>query len=995
MSGGGRLLNSAMMTNAFVVSGNAKGVDAGAPKARVKAVADIVRTEDHITLDHMKSLMAVFNEHDNVLSTEQFTNALGDIIKKGPDFKKRIDILVKKMDMNNNGYVEWDEFCTHFMSDLAEKHSLQTEREVPLLVCPHLFDTAHRGVLTSIRSSTNPARIITASEEGTIVFWSMKMQPQRILKIESEALQKKAAVTDIEVMGNAYRVVVATTNRDLSFYELATGQIRNVVVGLHDMITTLHYHAVSNNTGYLLCGDLGGSVFAFKFTQCNKQLFAADASWSDGITVNMKQMPTDFDASPTAVIHVKGHNASFEEVDRAVKQVAFVPFLDAFVSCVPVSRASLVIRPLKKLTGGQEFHINRGVSTFDFSEEHNLIATGGPDCIVRLWNPFVPTRPMAALEGHITAISHLAFNRVPGQVITLSTDDVIRIWDVREHVCLNTLSGLLPRKSLKKIPISCMLWYEPTQSLLTGSKDELCVTQLSRHEDSTATVTSHPKPLTCMHYMPELGHLITACAAGVINVWDVSSGQQIMQLSSMHGDAAITGISSSPKGLTVLTAASNGSLLLWNAFSGAIVQEYRGKNEEFNGVSWIENTIFACGALKHSIHAFKPKTSHAPLQLHQDPTWKPRGGHTSDVLTIDHCAPNMLATGDSNGQIIVWNTNLMKAVGSFSALRTASASSTRTAREKLMMANTSAVDQVLFLASRQKAAASRRKKVGFLVSAAHAGWIHFWNVYRGELLCKFRGTKLKTGDQGVHCLCRNPDDTMLVSGDVQGHVVIWNIADFCLGDGEVAPDARPRQLASWKAHAQAITAIQLASECAVLTASSDCSVRVWNMAGDYIGTFGDGRNSDWVLQLPVEGSIPNPDELEQSVTTIDDNDRLEAEQLPVDDDAVNSGTASPEPEPIQVELADRILGLHLEATLQKRTRAKGDLRQTRSDMDFNNTQQDGFLYCNAFKALDYRTLDPVSVPREPSASTRSRDRQARAIASEPNLPASMSEFLNS
>jgi hypothetical protein len=54
MEGGGRLLNSAMMGNAFVVSGNSKGVDAGAPKARVKAVADIVRTEDHITLEHMK-----------------------------------------------------------------------------------------------------------------------------------------------------------------------------------------------------------------------------------------------------------------------------------------------------------------------------------------------------------------------------------------------------------------------------------------------------------------------------------------------------------------------------------------------------------------------------------------------------------------------------------------------------------------------------------------------------------------------------------------------------------------------------------------------------------------------------------------------------------------------------------------------------------------------------------------------------------------------------
>lgn len=138
------------------------------------------------------------------------------------------------------------------------------------------------------------------------------------------------------------------------------------------------------------------------------------------------------------------------------------------------------------------------------------------------------------------------------------------------------------------------------------------------------------------------------------------------------------------------------------------------------------------------------------------------------MLTIDHCAPNLLATGDSQGQIMIWNTkytlcclalkqklpdlcylhSLMKVVSSFAAVKSAnSAGHARTAREKLMLANTSAVDQVLWLASRQRAAANRRKRVGFLVSAAHAGWIHFWNVYRGELLCKFRGTKNKTGDQ--------------------------------------------------------------------------------------------------------------------------------------------------------------------------------------------------------------------------------------------------------
>jgi len=35
------------------------------------------------------------------------------------------------------------------------------------------------------------------------------------------------------------------------------------------------------------------------------------------------------------------------------------------------------------------FKIPKGVAMFDYSEKHKVIATGGMDQIVRVWNPFV------------------------------------------------------------------------------------------------------------------------------------------------------------------------------------------------------------------------------------------------------------------------------------------------------------------------------------------------------------------------------------------------------------------------------------------------------------------------------------------------------------------------------------------------------------------------------------------------------------------------------
>jgi len=35
------------------------------------------------------------------------------------------------------------------------------------------------------------------------------------------------------------------------------------------------------------------------------------------------------------------------------------------------------------------FKVPKGIAMFDYSERHKVIATGGMDQIVRVWNPFV------------------------------------------------------------------------------------------------------------------------------------------------------------------------------------------------------------------------------------------------------------------------------------------------------------------------------------------------------------------------------------------------------------------------------------------------------------------------------------------------------------------------------------------------------------------------------------------------------------------------------
>ncbi len=85
-----------------------------------------------------------------------------------------------------------------------------------------------------------------------------------------------------------------------------------------------------------------------------------------------------------------------------------------------------------------------GINTFDYSKEWNvignriilsaccmhyycdliIIATGGKDSHLRLWNPYVSAKPTTLLKGHDTTIVHVAIVNLDGLIFSLSKDFV-------------------------------------------------------------------------------------------------------------------------------------------------------------------------------------------------------------------------------------------------------------------------------------------------------------------------------------------------------------------------------------------------------------------------------------------------------------------------------------------------------------------------------------------------------------------------------------------
>ena len=69
---------------------------------------------------------------------------------------------------------------------------------------------------------------------------------------------------------------------------------------------------------------------------------------------------------------------------------------------------------------------------FDYSRALKLVVTGGLDPVVRLWNRYVPSRPSATLEGHLTTVLDVAIYHPVGQIFSYSRDDVSCS---KQHIC--------------------------------------------------------------------------------------------------------------------------------------------------------------------------------------------------------------------------------------------------------------------------------------------------------------------------------------------------------------------------------------------------------------------------------------------------------------------------------------------------------------------------------------------------------------------------------
>ncbi|XP_043193477.1 WD repeat-containing protein on Y chromosome-like isoform X1 [Amphibalanus amphitrite] len=926
------------------------------------------RLEDQMNNEHLKLLQNIFEEADEDsgggLDMDEFRNAMRRTMGAGvPDHE--LDMLFMKVDTNCDGGVDWDEYLTYMLLEYQEREMMaQLLKERPLPSNVRKIETRHRDLLQKLcflpssRTSIDLAagRYATMSKDGTVNFWTLELAHRGTSRLEPFDKERSQSlwITDMVCINNHNMLALSTTESDLYFVDIGAGKFDKVfmLVGLPQPLLCMDYwcDAANSDKAYLILGDAGGGVIALIFTDIPGAvgLFGIPSS-KDGMV--MKITIDDIFKKKLPSVEAKSYRPLHKEW---VKQVKYVPELAGFISCALSNEVSMAIVETAGNKANYIFSTRRGITCFDYDNVQGVIVTGGMDCTVRVWNTYMTNRPSMLFIGHNAPISHILARPADEQIISLSKDKCVKVWDLREQVCVQTVSPQRLHVNVS-LPFFTAMFYNPKiQQLVLASQIMVVLQKNMVVQAGEREIQSHERVVTAAIYNHLFNKVVSGCHGSVITVWELTTGQKVMQFRNAHttrrnGQSVpveITCMTFDPTLRRLITGGRDGRVKIWNFNNGACLRQMEaGGGREVTGVLVAKQRIVCCG-WNRGITVFLDDREDTSVR-----EWMKR--HKEDILTVDFRSPSLVATGAYDGEIIVWNletghlysrlsVDMVNAGRSMvpevedkqrlgamtkykekqknmvlnftkrelmgtaskveersqtasqpvegedneptwlhesssdedNAKDTAESAASEAAPESSDRSFERAIHKLLFLQSRISSASTAT-----LLASCADGTVQAWSLHHeGGLLHKFRACN----SVGDYCLTMVSDsrNRYLVTGDTAGYVRVWLIENYCTDHPEpvnwafykkkfpllgkhlsmmrrmlkldwLKASFRPHILNSFRAHVRTVMSVDFVEAHELLvTASADCSVRLWTLCGRFIGIF--GQKKFWNLTLPLK-----------------------------------------------------------------------------------------------------------------------------------------------
>ena len=808
--------------------------------------------EDNINLDMLMSLKRAFQLADKdaggSLDIDEFVTAFEGVLGKKNEVsneteslfnKDQLRRLFMKVDANSDGTIDWDEFSTYMLLENqgtsvmrdSETRYEYVEQDFPD-ACPDSL--AHREPISNIKGPVLGDRYISAGRDGTVKLWNRhELSVYRSLRVGN------AWVTDVAYLPRHHKIAVASHSRSMHLYDVSEKmELVGSLSDLEHVPMTLDTWTPENRGGDVLVqGDAGGYV----------QMMSLKEKAED----DMLNLYDRFVF--TSIWKVKPHT---DWVSRA----RYVSDLNAITSCSLDKLICLTDVERRMPTRTLAGH-NKSVYAFDWSRQYKFIASCGMDRNILLWNPF-SQKPMATLTGHLSSVQDVIINDT--QIITLGVDKQIRIWDIRNHRCIQVLHDKTAYRPENKI--GAILYDSDKKCLVTGTL-KLKQWPLRAREESGGN--AHMASISCALFNPDFMEAVSGDFGSVVCVWDVTTGAMRFKFARVHGTAKITAMGFDNMRRRLITGSSNGELKMWNFSNGSCLKTLVGNgDEEVTGIQYVQGGFHS----KHIIGVgWNRKVTfwEDSDQAKEVPVSRRLVGHAEDITSTAMGSNSVLATGGYDGEILLWNIDSgatkMKLIPP-SIARRASSAMERGWKDAIDDDHSEcSVEGLVFL-----------NTASHVLLALYAdGCLRLWNSVDGTMFHEKETNHVK--QESVVALCVANDDSNIVTGDSAGFIKVWVLDTAPLKSKAAAAAAKSAGVSLvseqhfWRAHKSGVTALDWVNaepgkrEAMIMSGGSDCSVILWTAQGVRVGEFGVDSWNVYDISTWAASSMrpPTAQELEQ------------------------------------------------------------------------------------------------------------------------------------
>lgn len=498
---------------------------------------------------------------------------------------------------------------------------------------------------------------------------------------------------------------------------------------------------------------------------------------------------------------------------------------------------------------GKTFNLHqKGVNSFIYSSKHRFVASCGEERHILMWDPFT-IGVLSYLYGHNTSVQDLALNEERHHLISLGTDKVVKIWDIRTYACIQTIFDKVCYRPEDRL--TSMIFDKVTNNILLGSR-KLNLWFFKTQEEIK---TSHEYPVAFALNNGEFESVVSADDGGFIAVWDIEDGKLMSKFGNAHGARnKITAGCFDSTQRRLVTAGSDGTCKVWNFSNGQCLSDLTSGEEAKPNPKKVdaEITALVCvhdpaenpGNLPEAeivermsylvsvgwdkkIHVWADERSGAE----EVPTHKilPQGGqegHADDIMSAVYCRSNtMIYTGGHDGSIIAWNFET-----GYSKYKLHDNDKTCTSKDYIT--DSKSVDAMLILKEKDK-----------LMTMTADQHLRFWslNELTGGKQPSFKIHCKHPPDDGLTAVAVTSENDILLTGDTSGQLKMWDISEVDLNDQTTENKFIEKYFII--AHRGNINTIQIAeeikSERFIITAANDNNINLHRLRdGVFIGQFG-------------------------------------------------------------------------------------------------------------------------------------------------------------